>query len=187
MARAARKYSQTFNGAVSLNIGGKYFKLLRTVSAVTVQLYNRGQIVLDSAGVEGGFYMRGEFDRVDIVTTASELVEWLTADDEAGSDRLTGTFTMENLYAATLTNEASATVGVAAAQVLAASAGRKWIRFRARTGNTADIVLGAAAVTLNGAIRLAAGTEISIESASPAAWYGISSGAGQNLDILSGA
>jgi hypothetical protein len=62
--------------------------------------------------------------------------------------------------------------------------GRKVVYFRARTGNTQDIILGSPTVTVNGAIRLAAGTQITIDTAAAAEWWAIAGGAGQNLDIL---
>ncbi len=86
----ARKISQTFNGAAEWTIAGGYFKLLSTVNAVDVELYRNGSMVLSADDVEGGFYQRGEFDRVKITTGASEAVSFLVAPDVGGSDRFTG-------------------------------------------------------------------------------------------------
>lgn len=187
MARASRKITQTFNGAVLWEMGGGYFKLLATVSAVTVRLYLGGQIVLEAESVEGGFYQRVRYDRIEIVTGASESVSFLAADDEGGSDSFTGTFTAANLRGSTLANETAATVGTTAASVLAANAGRKFLIFRARSTNTDDICLGASGVTMSGALRLSPGESFDASSMAPAQWFAIAGAAGQGLDIVSGA
>lgn len=88
--RNSEKISQTFNGRVQWEIAGNYFKLMGTVSPVTVELYNRSERVHFAQNVEGGHYQRIDFDRVAITTAGNEAVSWLYAPHEGGSDRLTG-------------------------------------------------------------------------------------------------
>jgi hypothetical protein len=179
--------TQTFNGLVEWRLEGNYFKLLTAAADVRVELYLGGRLVLLAPSVPGGFYQRVAFDHVKITTSSLHEVEFITAPDEGGVDRVVGTFDIDNLYAEALTNEASAVVGVAAASVLAAAAGRKWLRFRSRSTNTDDICLGAAGVTMNGPLRISPGEVVDVTTAAPAQWFGIAGAAAQNLDILSGA
>lgn len=181
----ARKLSQVFAAAqtVEWGIAGGYFKLLAAAVAVDVELIKAGRKIALLEAVPGGTYLRTDFDAVRVTSSSAQQVDVLIAPQEGGSDRLT----IDNLQASLLGAETTAVVGVAAAVVLAASASRKAIYFRARTGNTSDIVLGSAGVTLNGAIRLAAGTEKVVDIAAPAAWSAISGAAAQSLDILSAA
>ncbi len=86
----SEKISQTFNGLVEWNVFGAYFKLLSSVTAVTVSLFRRGQRVLTATAVEGGYYQRIEFDRVQITTPSSQAVSWIYAPGDGGIDRLTG-------------------------------------------------------------------------------------------------
>lgn len=179
-----RKISQTFSGTANWIIPGSYFKLLESVLAVDVELVKAGQQVASLQAVEGGTYLRTEFDEIRITSASSQAIAFLVAPDEGGSDR----FTIENLQADTLTNVGAVTVGLAEVVALAASASRKVIYFRARTGNTADIILGAAGViATGGGIRLSAGQEKVVEVAAAAAWSAISTAAAQTLDILSAA
>ena len=181
----AETVSQTFNGLTEWRLEGNYFKLLTAASNVRVELFLGGRPVLLAPSVAAGFYQRAPFDQVKITTSALILVEFLAAPDEGGLDR--AVTQIDNLYAATLANEGSAVVGVAAASVIAAASGRKWLRFRARSTNTDDISLGAAGVTVNSPLRLSPGDVVDVTTAAPAAWFGISGTAAQNLDILSGA
>lgn len=89
------KITQTFNGTAEWNVQGSYFKLMSTVSAVTVRLYYKGNRVHEAENVEAGHYQRVKFDLVRITTSASEAVSWLYAPDDGGSDRFTGLFTAQ--------------------------------------------------------------------------------------------
>lgn len=184
MSTSARKISQTFTGTVEWTIAGGYFKLLEAALAVDVELLQGGRSVARLDSVEGGTYLRQGFDTIRITSSSSQAIAFLVAPDEGGSDR----FTIEQLSADTLANVGAVVVGLAEVAVLAASPTRKVIYLRARTGNTADIVLGATGVSATGgAIRLAAGQEKVIEVAAAAAWYAISTAASQNLDVLTAA
>lgn len=88
--RNSEKITQTFNGLVKWQIAGGYFKLMSTVSPVTVELFSAGEIIHKAQSVEGGHYQRIDFDAVAITTVAPEAVSWLYAPQEGGSDRFSG-------------------------------------------------------------------------------------------------
>ena len=139
MSKRAEIVSQTFNGKVQWIVGGGYFKLINTVNAVRVELFLRGQLVLLAAAVSEGFYQRIEYDRVEITTGGNELVEWLYAPDEGGSDQFSGSVTISGTPAVTISGTASVgiagaaftpaakTVTTASAQLLAANAARRYL------------------------------------------------------------
>lgn len=86
------------------------------------------------------------------------------------------------------TEAAPATVGIAAAAVLAGSGTRQRIIFRADDTNTGDIHLGGSGVTTsNSTIVLAPGKTWVEERVAGAAWYAIATAAAQSLRISTGA
>jgi hypothetical protein len=92
----AKKFSiTTINGTVEFDVAGRYFKLLSTVNPVDVELLRDGVGALLASGVEGGFYQKGTFTKIRITHTAAEAVSFLVAPDEGGSDRFTGTFSLD--------------------------------------------------------------------------------------------
>lgn len=86
--------SQTFNGVVDWYLEGSYIKLLTAAANLKLECLKNGRIVLLAPAVKRGFYQRiaGGFDQVRITNTGSQLVEFLTAPEEGGSDALTGAF-----------------------------------------------------------------------------------------------
>src|SRR4051812_31987206 len=82
--------SQTFNGLVEWGLEGGYFKLLTAAASCRVELYKAGRLVLLAPSVRRGFYQIVDFDYVKITNTGAQLVEFLTAPAEGGSDALTG-------------------------------------------------------------------------------------------------
>jgi hypothetical protein len=178
---------QTFNGANPFPIGGRYFRLLSTVNPVDVKLGRGLKLYEKMDQVEAGaWYLvpdgQDDFSDILITTGASELVKFVVTDGTMGYDRLFATL----VQVATMANEAEATVGAAAALVLAAANNRKKIVFRALGSNTGNIALGASGLTIAAAaIVLAPGDEWIETDAAPAAWYAISEIAAQKLEILS--
>jgi hypothetical protein len=87
--------SQTFNGQVEWRLEGNYFKLLSAAANVRVELFKGGRLVALAPSVPSGFYQRvlnpagdAGFDHVKITTGSSHLVEFVTAPDEGGIDRV---------------------------------------------------------------------------------------------------
>jgi hypothetical protein len=93
----SRKIVQTFNGRTEWNIGGAgYFKLLSSASPIDIELYDNESQVLSAPASESGFYLRAGFGRVVITTPSNQTVEWLYAPAEGGSDRLSGSISLED-------------------------------------------------------------------------------------------
>jgi hypothetical protein len=176
---------ETFTASKSWQLTGHFFRLLSTVSPVDVFLHKTGQPASVARAVEKGFYSREEFDKITIVTSASEAVKFVIADEEAGYDRSFTTVAQ----ASQLTNAPEVTVGNgAAAEALAAAASRTYIIFRSLATNTNNIGLGAlAGLTLAAAPILLTPGDIWRETkAAPAQWAAITDAAGQKLEILTG-
>lgn len=157
--RRSEKITQTFSGLVRWEVEGGYFKLLSTVNPVTVELFLRGQKVHSAASVEGGYYQRIEFDRVEITTGGTETVSWLYAPSEGGSDRFTGDMTPTGYPKGAAHSPYAKTAGAASSQMLAPNANRKYLLVQNQ--DAAESVYlhtgGGAAAANNTCIRLGPG------------------------------
>lgn len=122
--------SQTFNGLVEWYVEGGYIKLLTAVANLKLELYKSGRIVLLAPAVKRGFYQKVDFDQVKITNTGAQLVEFLTAPEEGGSDALTGSFDITSPLAG---DNADALAALGAAGVLGVGA-----RLQAYNGATFD-------------------------------------------------
>ena len=185
--------TQTINGRVSFHIPGGYFRLLSTVNALDVQLFRQNQLVADISQVEAGFAVRRAFDRIEIITGASEAVKFFYGADEASYDRYSGTVTVsgtvvtDEVRASTVgpeTNHVTHATPATVSLITGAVSTRKKLVFRARSTNTAAVVIGGAAVTVNGPVSLAPGAVWEEIEAATAAWYSISSAASQKVDVM---
>ncbi|HYD63325.1 MAG TPA: hypothetical protein VEC35_23415 [Noviherbaspirillum sp.] len=172
----------------TLQTGGEYFRLVTCPDPVDVKFY-RGQVEVASATqMDTGFYLKpaGGFDRVDITSATAQTVKIMVIDGDGGYDHfnvdISGTATMTTKQAATVNDVAAVAVGLAATQLVAASATRRGLRFF--NAGTADVYLGGAGVTVaGGAIKISAGQTWIESEAAPAAWYGISGTAAQSIRI----
>jgi hypothetical protein len=173
---------ETWAGAKSFNLAGRYFRLLETVNPVDIQFGQGLRADENMAGVEAGAWARfGDgFDRLRITTSGSEAVKFIVSDGEAGYDRLFTAFAQ----ARTLTLPGNVAVGVAAGVVLAAATRAKVI-FRADAANAGTIYLGPAGLTTATAtIALGPGDTWVEEIAASAAWSAIATVAAQTLRVL---
>lgn len=109
----SEKITQTFTGLVAWSVAGRYFKLLETANPVTVSLFRAGVKVLSAVNVEGGFYQRIDFDRVEITTGGAEAVSWMYAPAEGGSDRFTGAVTISGTPNVNVSDRAPRLLGIA--------------------------------------------------------------------------
>lgn len=142
----SEKVTQTFNGLATWEIPGAYFKLMSTVSPVSLTLRKGGRVVHQAAAVEGGHYQRIAFDKVEITTIALEAVSWLYAPDQGGSDRFTGSFSLTGYAPGQTYTQAKFTAGVASAVMLAPNAVRRYLAVQNPDGvKTAWIRTAAAA------------------------------------------
>jgi len=102
--------TQTFNGRAEWQgAPGAYFKLLTAAAACQVELYRQGVRVLLIPNAKAGFYCRASFDAVVITNAGSQLVEWIAAPDQAGSDA----FTANANITSPLASDGRATQGLA--------------------------------------------------------------------------
>jgi len=81
--------SQTFAVRTEFYVDGAYFKLLTSAAGSQVELYLQGQPILVAPAAKAGFYQRTDFDRVVITPSVNQLVEFLAAPDQGGSDAFT--------------------------------------------------------------------------------------------------
>lgn len=170
------------SGIEQFQARGRYFRLLETLSPVTVEFGRGGTAYEALRNVEAGAWARTteEFDLVTITGTPGQSVKFVVSDGEAGYDRLFTAIAQAN----TLTLPGGVTVGTSEGAVLAAGARRKVI-FRADPGNSGSIALGPAGVTLaNAPIVLEPGDAWIEEVAASAPWRGISDTAGQTLRVM---
>jgi hypothetical protein len=149
------KISQTFNGRVEWQVPGGYFKIL-TGLAVDVELWSKGVRVLNALACDAGFYQRVDFDKIVLTNAASQLTEFLAADQQGGSDRFTGTFTL----AGAAHTDSSKTATNASTQALAANANRKYLAAQVPPTAAAGVWLrsdGGAASVAAGSVYIAPG------------------------------
>lgn len=164
---------------------GRYFRLLETLSPVTVEFGRGGTAYEALEDVEAGAWARttDEFDLITITGTAGESVKFVVSDGEAGYDRLFTAIAQAN----TLTLPGNVTVGTSEGAVLAAGSRRKVV-FKAADANVAPIALGPVGVTLaNAPIVLNPGDQWTEDTAAAAQWRGISSVASQTLHVMTAA
>ncbi len=81
--------SQTFSVRTEFQVDGSYFKLLTSAAGSQVELYSGGVQILVAPAAKSGFYQRVDFDRVVITPSVNQLVEFLAAPDQGGSDAFT--------------------------------------------------------------------------------------------------
>jgi hypothetical protein len=173
-------------------IPGRYFRLISTSSPVDVEFFQGGRHLSEETaiGVEAGYFAippKG-FSEFKIVSALGQTLKFAVTGGSGGYDRAQGDVDATIVRATALTNVAEASVGTSAASVLAANTSRMKIVFRALATNTADIALGAAALTLAAAaIRLGPGDVWIEETAAPAEFFAIAGAAAQKLDILTAA
>lgn len=180
--------SQTFAGAATwpLQMAGDYFRLISAPSPVDLVFYKNGSQIATANAMDTGFYFRpvGGFDRVDVVTATAQTIKLFIMSGDGGYDHfnvdISGGVAIQQ--ASTINDLAAVSVGVAATQLVAASATRKGLRFT--NAGAADVYIGGASVTVaGGAIKISAGqTWLESEGAS-AKWYGISGTAAQSVKI----
>ena len=172
------------NVETTLTVNGNTFALIDAAGPVDMEFIYIGQSGTTeiSKGIEP-FYSEtfpGMLTAVKVTSATAQTIKY-------GSGMGAVTFNRARFVsqqATTQTDNAPATVGVAAAVVLAGSATRQRIIFTADAANVGDIYLGGSGVTtVNSAIKLAAGESWIEERAAGAAWYGIASAAGQSLRI----
>lgn len=178
--------SQTFNGAVEWILEGSYFKLLTAAAACRVELMKGGRTALLAPAVRNGFYQRipGGYDLVRITNTGAQLVEFLTAPDEGGSDNFSGDVTIVRATAMAIAAAIDVDAGAEIAAAAAAS-GRKKIVFRADPANGGNIAIGPTGVTVaNAPILLEPGDVWVEEIAAPAAWFARATIDNQTLRVL---
>lgn len=183
-----RTLKNTFTGAGTWQqqIGGRYFRIMDAAAPVDVIFYRQGAQVVTAEQVEAGYSyappVGSEFDRVDVVASGAQTVKVGISDGYGTYDKTATTVTATIAKATTVSDAAPVMVGVAATALVAASAGRKAVRFY--NAGTADVYLGGVGVTVaNGAVKIAPGGLYLDDDAPGAAWYGISGTAGQSVRV----
>lgn len=171
---------ETWSGKKRFRISGKYFRLLETLSPVTVRFGRGGRLTESAVDVEAGAWIKDGFDYLEIETSASESVKFFVSDGEAGYDRI---FTA--IAQARAMEESTAVVEVLEAEVLAAGARRKVV-FQSDPTNTAPIFLGPPSVNTSSPIVLYPGDVWVEETLASLSWWGVSTGANQALRMLKG-
>jgi hypothetical protein len=207
-------YSQALVAGQVLTIGGTnaYFRVMDAADPVDVSFFVNGRVIMTAKDVGGGMWAKpaGGFDRVDITNGGvPQTVRVAVSNGDAGYDtaalsvsgavevtndvgnplpvtvgNLPAVQAVKDVDAASVTDAAPVTVGVAATLIAAASAGRRALRI---TNRGTDLVyLGSSGVTLaNGAIAIGPGETYHEELAAAVAWYGISATAGQSVRVQS--
>lgn len=184
-----RTYDATLSAgqAKTLTVNGNFFALINAVGAVDLEFQyvgtaGTGGFTEVSAGMVAGYseIFPGQMTQVTVTSSIAQTIRYGCGNGNARFDAST----IITKQATSQTETAPATVGVAAASVLAGSATRQRIIFTADAANGGDIYLGGSTVTtVNSAIKLGAGESWIEERAAGAAWYAIASAAGQTLRI----
>ena len=182
-----------------MQVGGEYFRLLHCPDPVNVRFYRQGAEVASAQQMDTGFYLRpaGRFEAFEITSDTAQTVRVMVLDGDGGYDRfnvditsalqdiavnVTGDAEVVVKQAVTINDQAAVAVGVAATQLLPALATRRGVRFT--NAGSVEVFIGGAGVTVAaGAIKLSPGATWVDNEAAPAAWYGISGTAGQNIKI----
>lgn len=127
----AEKVAQVFNGLNRWDIAGAFFALLSTVGTVDVVLYRAGRPVLRAAGVQGGYFQRINFDRVEITNSSNSLTEWHYGPDEGGiAGAVTATIISPMVSDALDAQNPIGSVVAVAAHMKALSPSSSWDRLR---------------------------------------------------------
>ena len=167
---------------------GSFLRVLAATADVTVTMRTAGASDVVFKDVQAGAAYkappgRAPFDEVVFESASGNTVKYVIGEGESSYDA-----TSVSLSGATVsTLPGTAVVGVAAAQVLASSSGRKKIVFRSDDANTAakKIYIGPVGITTaTGAIALEPGDTWVEEVAAAAEWYAIAEVAAQNLRIM---
>lgn len=171
-----------------MQTGGDYFRLVSCPDPVDVKFFRAGLEVASAVQMDTGFYVKpaGGFDRVDITSASAQTIKIMVMRGDGGYDRfnvdITGEAAMSVRQATTVNDLAAVSIGVAATVIVAADATRKGLRMT--NAGAADIYIGSAGVTVaGGAVKIGAGQTWIEDQAAPAAWYGISTAAAQDLKI----
>jgi hypothetical protein len=189
-----RTYRQVITAGQTIQINGQGRKLyLMSSSAgnVDIVLRRQGAIIAEARGVEAGLWMqaeaREEFDRIDLSSPTTQTVQIGVTGGDSGYDRVSQTITIQGALQlqvnTTIATPANITVGTTAVQVATMDATRQHLRFLNR--GTAPIALGPSGVTMtNTPLLLNPGDYYDEGDAAGAAWWAISSAAGQTLSIM---
>jgi hypothetical protein len=129
--------NETWNGAKTIPIGGRYFRLLSTVNSVDVEIGIGGQLAARLIAVSAGAWVkipenRRPFTEIKITTGANENVKAVVSDGEVGYDLAGADVTdragrqLGTLSGAAHT-PASKVAGAASSQMLAANGSRRYL------------------------------------------------------------
>ena len=167
-----------------VSVMGYYLTLLEAAAPVNldVELVGKAGTPEVGTGVREG-YGENFTEMFNSITLTSAINQKIKVGYGMGTIKMDRS-TIITKQATSQTDAAPATVGVAAASVLAGSATRQRIIFTADAANGGDIYLGGSGVTVaNSAIKLAAGESWIEERVAGAEWYAIASAAAQALRI----
>lgn len=181
-----RTYTQTLAAGqtTTLTVNGNFFALIAAANPVDLEFQYVGQSGSTeiSQGMQAGYseLFPGLLTSVIVTSATAQTIQYGCGLGQAKFDRSV----IVTQQASSITNVAPVTVGVAASLALAAGTTRKRVVLMADPANTDDITLGGPGVTLaNGTIVLTAGQSFLDDSAACAAFYAISTAAGQVLRI----
>lgn len=153
-------FSQTLaaNTSIVAFEHGAFFRLFSSTGAVNVKFFRNNAEILHVDSVLGGFWRRGEFDKVEVtdISGANNTVAFVIDTGEIGYDQSAGQVSVSSLPPVANPVTQSNTVTGADAQILAANTSRKFLMLQ-NTG-TADVFVtfDGSAATANGA-KIAAG------------------------------
>lgn len=185
-----RDYSLAAGVPLDIEGAASFFQLMSASANIDVEFFRNnsrnGSAISVPASFRYGPLGEGrEFHRVRLKSATSQTVKVCVATSEANLSQLSGTVTIGQ--GTGITDVAPASVGVAAASVLAAGSGRHRVMFKADDANTGSIAIGGAGVTLaNSTIVLLAGDTYIESDSADAEFFAIASIAAQTLRIQSG-
>lgn len=166
-----------------LHVPAKFMQLVVAPAPVSLKFYQGGKVVDEAEEVEEGFYCNTEgFDRVEVTSSANQLVKIILSDGSSGTSRIAGSVTASVKTATGIVNVPMKTVGTAEVLAAAANSNRLGLRFLNAGGS--NIALGGAGLAFaDAAIVLAPGQLWAENDAPGAAWVAIGDMAGGTLKV----
>lgn len=183
-------------------IVGSYFRLMEITypEVADIKILRMGATKTEAQQVDAGYSYKSpeNFDGIEITCTNACTVKFAVSDGSGTYDRTVGSVAISggvNITGgsvgvergAVLSHAGNVTVGTSLATISAANSALKCVYFRADSGNTAPVCIGGGGVTTaNAVIRLNPGEVYTDEVQAAASWWGISTAAGQTVQVMRG-
>lgn len=174
---------------------GSYFRLMEITAGnfADVRIMRMGSTKTEASQVDAGYSYKSpeDFDGIEIYCATACTVKFAVSDGSGTYDRTVGSVAISGgvsvIRSPNLSSPSQVTVGTSVTLLAAANADNTALYFYADSANTAEVCLGNGGVTTSlGVIRLKPGDLYIDDITSAAAWHGISSAAGQKINVMRG-